>query len=90
MISEEELVRIEDPEIPGDCEIYEVFVDGRLVGFLVMAQTAGNTVRGPVSALDSVRGLQRRHRGILLSQHVLLNLPRRGMRKRIHDDDGIR
>lgn len=36
MMSEEELVPIDDPDIPNDCGIYEVFVDGRSVGFVVI------------------------------------------------------
>lgn len=32
----EKRVRISHPDIPEDCEIYEIFVDGISVGFIVI------------------------------------------------------
>jgi len=57
----EKRVRINHPDIPSDCEIYEIFVDGISVGFMVIGP---NGEEYPADSLeDAIRTAERIPRG---------------------------
>ncbi|UGV27235.1 hypothetical protein E0H22_17005 [Rhodopseudomonas boonkerdii] len=51
MMMSEELVPIDHPEIPGDCEIFEILIDGKSAGFVLIGPDGTNTLQRPEQAL---------------------------------------
>lgn len=53
----EELVPIDHPEIPGDCEIFEILIDGKSAGFVLIGPDG---TKHPAASLKQALGIATR------------------------------